>query len=150
MHVLRKIKIKTIFHQVETSSNSARLTTEDDVVGDVKHLILLAKLCLFTHNVNVVTEIVDKATGDTRARFINVVFFEAWIIDVSIQFLQRIKVDKVIRFHHAANPSSVVVIWLSQSARNNTCHLDSFYAGLGISKLIIKPKDIGLWVLRQI
>ena len=60
------------------------------------------------------------------------------------------KMDKGIRFHHAADPSSVVVVWLSQSTRNNACRFDSFCAGLGIGKLIIKPKDISLWVLRQI
>lgn len=85
MDVLRKIKPEAVFHQVETSANSACLTAEGDITGNIKDFVLLTKLRLFANDLNVAAEVVDKATSGVRTRFVNVALVEA--VDLTLDMI---------------------------------------------------------------
>jgi hypothetical protein len=47
-------------------------------------------------------------------------------------------------FYHAADPSPIVEVWLTQSTSDNMCCIHSFRFSFGIGQLIVQPKEIGL------
>jgi hypothetical protein len=77
VNMLREIKPDTIFHEVETSANSAGFATESNVAWDVQHLVFLAKQCLCPYDLDVGAEIFNETMGDVGTSSVDVVMFES-------------------------------------------------------------------------
>lgn len=77
VNMLRKIKAGAVFHQVKTSADSAGFATKSNIAWNVQHLVLLAKNCLFTYNLNVGAEIIGQAASHVGPSFVDVVVFES-------------------------------------------------------------------------
>jgi hypothetical protein len=141
--MLRKIKASAIFHQIETSTDSAGFTTESNIAWDVQHLVLLAKNRLCTDELDVAAEIIDEAASYVAPGFVDVIVLESERASV-ISSEQGSLEDE--RFHHARDPTLVIEVWLPESASNNYCGVGSFRTSDGVRELIIEPENVGLGI----